>query len=93
MGKMFSGFMWTVGAGAVAIVAFAYYRNSVTGRDMMTVIENLPEELREAGEEWKQRLQAAVSEGKMAAARREAEIEAELAGVENEAALAPDYVV
>lgn len=93
MGKIISGFMWTVGAGAVAVIVFARYRSNATGRDMMTVIENLPEELRLASEDCRQRLQAAFAEGKEAAARREAEIEAELAGIENETFEAPDYAV
>lgn len=93
MGKIFSGFFWTVSTGALAVVVFAHYRSAATGRDMMSVIENLPEELRQASEEWRQRLEAALAEGKEAAARREAEIEAELAGIENETFQAPDYVV
>lgn len=93
MGKIASGFFLTVGAAAVAVVLFARYRSAVTGRDMRSVIENLPEELRQAGEECRQRLGAAFEEGKVAAARREAEIEAELSVAGTSAGEAPDYVV
>ncbi len=95
MGRLLSGLGWTAAAGTVAALAFARYRSNETGKDIVTVLGNLPEELQEAQSEWRRRLQKALAEGREAAAERELRFERELEGEapsEGKEA-APEYMV
>ncbi len=93
MGRLFFRMGWLMGLGAGAVLAFAQYRSNVTGRDLVTVLENLPQELKEAGSEWQARLKQAMAAGRQAATEREEEIERELAGQESDRQEVPDAVV
>lgn len=91
MGRLFSGMGWLTVLGAGAVLAFAQYRSSETGRDLVTVLKNLPEELQAAGTEWQGRLMQAVVAGKQAATEKEEEIERELAAKDPERHQEPDF--
>lgn len=80
MGRLFSGMGWLTVIGAGAALAFAQYRANETGRDVVTVLKNLPEELQVSAMEWQARLMQAVAEGKKAADAKEVELEQDLAG-------------
>jgi Sec-independent protein translocase protein TatA len=81
MMRLFGGLGWMAAAGTAAVLAFAEYRSRETGRDLATVLKNLPDELKQSQAEWQERLGKAVEEGKQAASRREAEIDQELTGI------------
>jgi Sec-independent protein translocase protein TatA len=78
MMKLLGGMGWMAAAGTAAILAFAEYRSRETGRDLSTVLKNLPDEFKQSQSEWQERLRKALEEGKLAANRREAEIDSEL---------------
>lgn len=78
MGRFMSGLGMTVGVAVIAVVAYAQKRSAETGKDIMTVLSNLPDELKRSQAEWQKKLEVAVDAGKKAAAEKEAEIEREL---------------
>ena len=63
------------GIAGVGIVLFAQKRSAATGKDVGEILGNLPEELRQYGDEMKLRLKESVTIGKDAAAERETEID------------------
>ena len=81
------------GLAAVAVLVYAQRRSAQTGRDVVTVLSNLPEELKESQVEWQGRLRKAVEIGKEAAAAREAEIDRELGEPQTQATPVTDYIV
>lgn len=95
MARLFTGMGWLAAAGTAAVLAFAQYRSHETGRDMVTVLKNLPEELKQSRAEWQERVEKALQEGKQAAAEREAQIDRELSGTAETADReeVPDYIV
>jgi len=90
---LIKGLGWITAGAAVATIAFAQYRSSETGRDIVTVLQNLPQELKEAQAEWQQKAMDAMEEGKRAAAEREAEIDRELDVHETHEQEVPDFIV
>ena len=78
MGRFFSGLGKAAGLAAIAVAVYTQKLSSETGRDFMTVLLKLPEELKQSQAEWQKRLEHAVDAGKKAAAEKEAEIEREL---------------
>lgn len=72
---MIKGIGILAGITAVGIVIFAQKRSAETGRDIKDVMSNLPEELKCAGGEMKQKLKGAAGDYKKAAAKKEAEID------------------
>lgn len=88
------------GAGLLAGIAgagvylFAQRRSAATGRDIGDILGNLPEELKEFGDEMKQRLRESAGIVREEAARKEAEIdalmEAEEERLEAATAMRPD---
>ncbi len=83
MGRILSGMGWMTVLGGAAVMAFAQYRSNRTGRDLVTVLQNLPEELKEAQAEWQECLLAAMDAGRKAAAEKEEQIERELSAHEH----------
>lgn len=93
MGKLLSGMGWMTVIGGVAVIAYAQYRSNETGKDIVTVLKNLPEELKQSQSEWQERLMKAMEDGKQAAAEKEAEIDEKLRAQETQSEEVPDYVV
>lgn len=91
MSKFLSSMGWLTVIGAGATLAFAQYRSNETGRDIVTVLGNLPEELKQAEAEWQERLMRAVAVGRQAAGEREEEIERELSAQETGIREIPDF--
>ena len=77
----------------MAVLAFAQHRSNETGRDIISILQNLPQELKEARAEWQQKAMVAMEEGKKAAAEREAEIYRELSAQEPVGQEIPGYIV
>jgi hypothetical protein len=93
MSKLISSFGLVVGIAAAAALVYAKQRSAQTGKDVMSVLFNLPAELKESQAQWQQRLKEAVEVGKKAAAEKEAEIDRELEGEEAPVTSVPDYIV
>ncbi|RJQ41823.1 MAG: hypothetical protein C4534_11455 [Gaiellales bacterium] len=70
------------GIAGAGVALFAQKRSAATGRDVGEIVGNLPEELRQYGEELKQRLMESMALAREAANRREEEIDALLAAEE-----------
>ncbi len=64
--------------GAAATIIYAQKRAAETGKDMMTVLSNLPDELKKTQAELKIKIDKAVNAGKQAADRKEKEIDRQL---------------
>ncbi|MCL6106145.1 MAG: hypothetical protein M1309_02175 [Actinobacteria bacterium] len=64
--------------GAAATIIYAQKRAAETGKDMMTVLSNLPDELKKTQADLKIRIEKAVNAGKQAADRKEKEIDQQL---------------
>ena len=79
--------------GGIAIIAYAQHRSNETGKDILSVLNNLPEELKQSQAEWQERLMRAMEAGKQAAAEKEAEIEQELNAQDTQPQEVPDFVV
>ena len=84
MARLLSGMGWMTALGGAAIVAFAQYRSNQTGKDIVTIMQNLPQEIKEAQAEWQQRLLTAMEAGRQAAGEKEAEIEQALSAQEHQ---------
>ncbi len=93
MGKLISKLAWAGVIAGVAVVVYAKKRADATGRDVGTVLSNLPEELKETRNELEQDVKVAVEVGKKAAAEREIEFEKELGGADKEISPMPDFLV
>ena len=98
MGHFMSGLGKVAGLAAVAVMVYAQRRSARTGKDVVTILSNLPAELKESQAEWQERLMEAVEVGRQAAAEREAELERDLSGDRPQAPQAPatpvtDYIV
>lgn len=78
MGKLMGKAVWLGLAAGAAVLVYALRRSAKTGRDIGTVLSNLPEEFKESGEELQQHVEEALSAGRKAAAEREAEIDRQL---------------
>ena len=92
MSKLLSSTGFTLLVAAAAVVIYAQKRAAETGRDTMSVLANLPEELKQSQAVWQEKLEKAVEVGKEAAARKEEEIDRQL---EEKPPAAPgvDYIV
>ena len=92
LSKFLSSAGFTIVVAAAAVVVYAQKRAAETGRDTMTVLANLPAELKESQTVWQEKLETALEAGKEAAARKEVEIDRQL---EEKPAAAPgvDYIV
>ncbi len=84
MGRLLSGMGWMTVLSGAAVLAYAQYRSNQTGKDIVTILQNLPDELKKSQAEWQQRLLTAMEAGKQAAAEKEAEIEQELSAQERQ---------
>lgn len=82
------------GLAGAGLLIYAQKRSEKTGKDIGTVLSNLPEELQETKEQLQHRAKVALEAGKQAAAEKEAEIDRQL---EEEVTSSPqpvqDYVV
>lgn len=67
-----------VGLAGAAVMLYAQRRSQRTGRDLGTVLSNLPQELKETKAELEQKVRVALERGRRAAAEKEAEIDREL---------------
>lgn len=80
MGKGFSKLGLFAAAAGGLLFLYARQRAAETGRDIPSVIANLPEELAESWAEWQSRARVAIDAGMVAAREREENIEESLAG-------------
>lgn len=79
-------------AGA-ALLLYAKNRSDKTGRDIGTVLSNLPDELKETRGELQKEVKIALEAGKRAAAEKEAEIDRQLESEEKAPTVIQDYAV
>lgn len=79
MGKLIAKLGWAGVIVAATAVVYAQRRAQKTGRDVGTVLSNLPDELRQTKAELEQDVKEAMEVGKKAAVEREAEFDRELA--------------
>ncbi|MFA6002006.1 MAG: hypothetical protein WC828_07850 [Thermoleophilia bacterium] len=84
--------MMALAAGA-AVYVYAQRRSEETGRDLGTVLSNLPQELKESSGVLKQHMGEAAIAGRKAAMEREAEIDRQLSGEEDLEVPIKDYIV
>ncbi|MHB1389799.1 MAG: hypothetical protein ACYCXF_00985 [Thermoleophilia bacterium] len=70
------------GLAAAVVLVYAQHRGEKTGRDVGTVLSNLPQEVNGTRDELRQQLSRAVAAGKRAAADKEAQIDRQLADEE-----------
>lgn len=80
MGKAASRLGLLAAAAGALLYIYARQRAAETGKDIPSVIANLPEELRESWAEWQDSARVAMEAGMKAAREREADIEESLAG-------------
>lgn len=78
------------GLAGAAVVIYAQRRSQKTGRDLVEVLLNLPQELKETKAELQVQLMAALDKGRQAAAQKEAEIDRELKEAEGGTSHPPD---
>jgi hypothetical protein len=71
-----------IGIAGAAVLMYAQRRSERTGRDVGTVLSDLPGELRETRAELEKQLRKALEMGKKAAGEKEAEIERQLSADE-----------
>jgi hypothetical protein len=81
--KFFSTVGLTIGLAGAAVWMYAQRRSQQTGRDITTVLSNLPEELKQTKSELQREMKSAMSAGKRAAAEKEAQIDRELKEAES----------
>ena len=93
MGKLAAKLAWTGLLAGAAVLLYARSRAQQTGRDMGTVLSNLPNELKESKAELEREVKVAVEAGKKAAAEREEEFERELSQDESGISPMPDFLV
>lgn len=72
---MIKGLAVLAGIAGAGVLLFARKRSAETGRDIKDVLSNLPEELKGAGEEMKERFDSAADVYKDSSIRKEAEID------------------
>ena len=92
MGKLAGKLAWTGLLAGAAILLYARNRAQQTGRDMGTVLSNLPNELKETRAELEREVKVAVDAGKKAAAEREEEFDRELSRDESGISPMPDFL-
>lgn len=80
MGKGVSRLGLLAAAAGALLYIYARQRAEATGRDIHSVLANLPEELRGSWAEWQASARVALEAGMKAAREREADIEESLAG-------------
>ncbi len=78
MSSLVSKAGFTIVIGAAAMIIYAQKRSAETGKDTMTVLSNLPDELKKSQAELKIKVEKAVEAGKRAADRKEKEIDQQL---------------
>ncbi|MHB9111441.1 MAG: hypothetical protein ACYC4D_02280 [Thermoleophilia bacterium] len=93
MGKLFSKLAWAGVIAGGAVVVYAQRRAQKTGRDMGSVLTNLPNELKETRSEMEREVKEAVEVGKKAAVEREAEFDREFAEADSGISPIPDFLV
>jgi len=93
MGKLFSKLAWTGIVAGAALLYYAQRRAEKTGRDVGTVLGNLPNELKESRSEMEKEVRQAVEVGKKAAVEREAEFDREFAEADSGISPIPDFLV
>jgi len=82
------------GLAGAAVLVYAQRRSEKTGRNVGTVLTNLPDELNETRGELEQQIREALEAGKKAAAEKEAEIDRQLAATEEAPPpFVQDYIV
>jgi len=93
MGKLLSKLAWAGVIAGAAVVVYAQRRAQKTGRDMGSVLTNLPNELKETRSEMEREVKEAVEVGKKAAVEREAEFDKEFAEADSGISPIPDFLV
>ena len=93
MGKLLSRLAWAGVIAGAAVVVYAQRRAQKTGRDMGSVLTNLPNELKETRSEMEREVKEAVEVGKKAAVEREAEFDREFAEADSGISPIPDFLV
>lgn len=93
MGKLLSKLAWTGIIAGAAVVVYAQRRAQKTGRDMGSVLTNLPNELKDTRSEMEREVKEAVEVGKKAAVDREAEFDREFADADSGISPIPDFLV
>lgn len=93
MGKLLSKIAWAGVIAGAAVVVYAQRRADKTGRDVGSVLANLPNELKESRAEMEREVKEAVEVGKKAAVEREAEFDREFAEADSGISPIPDFLV
>jgi hypothetical protein len=93
MGKLFSKIAWAGLIAGAAVYIYAQRRADKTGRDVGSVLTNLPNELMETRSEMEREVKEAVEVGKKAAVEREAEFDREFAEADSGISPIPDFLV
>ncbi|MBI5870629.1 MAG: hypothetical protein HZB44_06715 [Actinobacteria bacterium] len=93
MGKLFAKIAWAGLIAGAAVVVYAQRRADKTGRDVGSVLANLPNELKETRSEMEREVKEAVEVGKKAAVEREAEFDREFAEADSGISPIPDFLV
>jgi len=93
MGQILSKLGWGGVIAGVALVVYAQRRAQKTGRDLGSVLTNLPDELKGTRAELEQEVKYAVEVGKKAAVEREAEFDREISVGDSGISRMPDFLV
>ena len=92
MGKLAAKLGWAGLLAGAAVLLYARSRAQQTGRDMGTVLSNLPNELKATRAELEREVKVAVEAGKKAAAEREEEFDRELSREDTQISPMPDFL-